>query len=63
MSNVPSISRGCGYVLTDAGRAAAQSTLSCECVYAWEGLLLICQKCGTVKVRYGEGYLRDGARA
>jgi hypothetical protein len=43
-----SVSRGCGYVVTEEGHTAAAEQESCDCVLEWRGGLLGCPNCSTV---------------
>lgn len=48
MATSGSVAAGCGYVVTDAGRDAANDSDGCRCVPQVDGGLLACSSCGTV---------------
>ena len=48
MRDKASVPANCGYVLTDAGRAALREPWSCECKLVVQGRNLVCPDCGTL---------------
>jgi hypothetical protein len=48
MRDNASVSRGCGFVLTNKGREALADEAICDCFWEFDGALVLCHKCDTI---------------